>query len=46
MTYGYYEYRLRELNELLFLLGDTETEEKQELLRERDEILTILKEDF
>lgn len=39
MSYGYNEYRLREINELLSVLDGVDTVERDELLRERDGIL-------
>lgn len=43
MAYSYNEYRLRQINELLSILGDVDTEEKEELLLERDCILHELR---
>jgi len=43
MAYSYNEYRLRQINELLSILGDVDTMEKEELLLERDSILHELR---
>ena len=43
MAYGYNEYRLRQINELLALLGDADVVERDELVRERDSILHELR---
>ena len=43
MSYNYNEYRLRQINELLSLLGDADSDEKRELELERDSILHELR---
>ena len=43
MAYSYNEYRLRQINELLSILGDVDTVEREELLLERDSILHELR---
>lgn len=43
MAYNMYEYRLREINMMLGVIGTEETEQKEELIRERDKILYELR---
>ena len=43
MAYNVYEYRLREINMMLGAIGTEETEQKEELIRERDKILYELR---